>query len=59
MHFDFRRYKLDHFIYLLKKLAVRCKRQRKPMVLLNSCILITVYPLDILSIKKATEYCNN
>ena len=25
----------------------------------NSCIVISVYPLDILSIKKATEYCNN
>ena len=25
----------------------------------NSCIVISVYPLDILSIKKATEYRNN
>ena len=25
----------------------------------NSCIVISVYPLDIRSIKKATEYRNN
>ena len=25
----------------------------------NSCFVISVYPLDILSIKKATEYRNN
>ena len=25
----------------------------------NSCIMISVYPLDIPPIKKATEYCNN
>ena len=25
----------------------------------NSCIVISVYPLNILSIKKGTEYLNN
>ena len=25
----------------------------------NSCFVISVYPLDILSIKKATKYRNN
>ena len=25
----------------------------------NSCIVISIYPLDVPSIEKATEYCNN
>ena len=36
---------------IFKQLCLKAKK--------TQCIVISVYPLNIPSIKKATEYCNN
>ena len=40
-------------------LPLTCPLKAKKTHGFNSCIIKSVYPLDILSIKKATEYRNN